>query len=381
MANFWYPEIHTRLPNGKPDKKYLFQSYIRYFLSRLQSMFIYEGLPDTVPQKYLENYLLTHGSCVWFRSVNGNVYVVDGEVGGDPDVYYIPREIIITNPYLPNEDNSPNRKYIRDKNAVLMLSDSYSQGLLPLIEKYVNLLCETETSIGVAAIVSRASLILSAVDDNTKKSIELWLKRLLDGDIGIISEGKLLVGNQDRAFSVNSITGADTTITNLIELEQYLKASLFNELGLQSNYNMKRESINSGEAQLTEDQLHPLIDNMLDERKKALEKVNEMFGLNVSVKFNSAWNINEREEQAAINNLENQNEDFENQNEDFENQNEDFEEQPVEEQPTEEQATEEQPVEEQPTEVTLTEETIEEIADEVIERIEEEGDDDVEKDK
>ena len=76
------------------------------------------------------------------------------------------------------------------------------------------------------------------------------------------------------------------SLTNLIEYHQYLKAGLFNELGLNSNYNMKRESINSNESQLNDDMLHPLIDDMLARRREALEEVNAMFGLNVSVKCN-----------------------------------------------------------------------------------------------
>ena len=62
MSLFWYPELNEKYDfNGKPDKGMLLSSYIRYFLARLQSMFIYEGLPDTIPQKWLENYLLVNG--------------------------------------------------------------------------------------------------------------------------------------------------------------------------------------------------------------------------------------------------------------------------------------------------------------------------------
>ena len=65
MSLFWYPELNDKLENnGKLDKGMLYSSYVRYFLARLQSMFIYEGLPETIPQKWLENLLLVNGSCV-----------------------------------------------------------------------------------------------------------------------------------------------------------------------------------------------------------------------------------------------------------------------------------------------------------------------------
>ena len=66
---------------------------------------------------------------------------------------------------------------------------------------------------------------------------------------------------------------------------------------------MKRESINSNESQLNDDMLHPLIDDMLAMRREALEKVNEMFGTNITVDFNSAWKDNEIENEVAIDSM------------------------------------------------------------------------------
>ena len=141
---------------------------------------------------------------------------------------------------------------------------------------------------------------MAASDDNTKRSAELYLKRIEEGKLGVIAENKLLDGINIQSARANSASN----ITNLIEMQQYLKASLYNELGLNANYNMKREAINSNESQLNDDMLTPLIDDMLRERQNALEKVNAMFGLDISVEFNSAWQDNEEEHEAAIEELE-----------------------------------------------------------------------------
>ena len=81
----------------------------------------------------------------------------------------------------------------------------------------------------------------------------------------------------------------------MIESEQYIKASWYNDLGLNANYNMKRESINSGESQLNDDALLPLIDDMLQCRKNAIEKINSMFDTSISVSLASAWEDNQIE--------------------------------------------------------------------------------------
>lgn len=374
MSLFWYPELNEKYDfNGKPDKGMLLSSYIRYFLARLQSMFIYEGLPDTIPQKWLENYLLVNGSCVWVK--NGEDLVVTrAGIGGKPDVYYIPTECIVANPYMNQTDG--NRTYTRDVDCVLMVNDTYAQGLLPLLKKYCSMLVENEITMSIADIMSRATIILSAADDNTKDSAELFIKHLLEGKLDVIGESPFLVGNQDRALTVNQLSNSAAILTDLIEYQQYIKAGLYNELGLQSNYNMKRESINAGESQLNEDMLHPLIDNMLTERQQALEKVNAMFGTNITVRFNSAWEINEREEEAAIEQIEaaaEQTEEVDQTEEGFIEDTSDEETPDVEFEEDQEEVTEEGPVEEpeEQVEVTISDNAIEEIAEAVVEKIEE----------
>lgn len=88
-------------------------------------------------------------------------------------------------------------------------------------------------------------------------------------------------------------------ITQLIELIQYYKASMYNELGLNANYNMKRERLNLGEVSMNVDVLLPYVDNMLKERQNAVEKINEMFDTEISVKLASSWGL-ERDNYNAL---------------------------------------------------------------------------------
>ena len=90
----------------------------------------------------------------------------------------------------------------------------------------------------------------------------------------------------------------------MIEYHQYLKAGLYNDIGLNSNYNMKREAIMSNETKLNDDALHPLIDTMLACRKEAAEEINRLFGTEITVEFNSAWEDNEKENEAVMQQIE-----------------------------------------------------------------------------
>lgn len=309
MGLFWYPAINNySWFDGKYNKTEMLDSYVRYFLARLQCMFKYEGLPETIPAKWFEHYLLCNGNCIIAR-VNDDLYALTGGMGNDATPYYIPAGYIVANPWLKTEDGTLSKQYWtetidingqhHEQDAVIIFNDTYSQGVLPLLNRYCSQLVDNDISLNIADILARATINISAADDKTKASAELYLKRLRDGQLGVMSEQALIEGLNIREF-----TNVAQSIIPLIEYHQYIKASLFNELGLNSNYNMKRESINSNESQLNDDMLHPLIDNMLKERREGIQRVNDFFGTDITVSFDSAWLENEKEEQAVLTGIE-----------------------------------------------------------------------------
>jgi hypothetical protein len=138
-------------------------------------------------------------------------------------------------------------------------------------------------------------MLISASDDKTKQSADEFLRKIQDGEFSIIGENAFFKGvNMQTAPTTNSVY-----ITQLIELIQYYKASMYNELGLNANYNMKRERLNLGEVSMNVDVLLPYVDNMLKERQNAVEKINAMFDTEISVKLASSWGL-ERDNYNAL---------------------------------------------------------------------------------
>ena len=303
---FWYPELKYKYDFDKGiDKPLALRAYICYSLDRLQSMFKWSGLPDTIPQKWLESYLLVDGQCAVIKTSKG-LFATNGGMGADPNEYYIPTKYIVTNPWLP-EGSTAGKQYVIDgdtQDAVLVRNDTYTVGLMPLLIKYCTQMVENDITMSIADIWVRATVALSAADDQTRESAELWLKKLRKGELGVIGEAPFLAGNQNESLRTNPIGTVAGTLTDLIEYHQYLKAGLYNDIGLNSNYNMKREAIMSNETKLNDDALHPLIDTMLACRKEAAEEINKLFGTNISVEFNSAWADNEKENEAVMQQIE-----------------------------------------------------------------------------
>ena len=276
-------------------KKANVYQHIQYMLNRTQSMFEYSGLPDTIPKRVLELYLQIHGFA-GFYEYNDNLYVFFGGLGGIPDVYYMPTILTIANPAL-----GISKTLKIDEECVVVPNDSMYMGMLPMFSKYGTALAENELSMDIATVNSRIISLVSASDDRTKVSADKYLKDVREGKAGIIAENAFF---EDLKVQPYGNSQGTVSIKNLIEHEQYLKASWYNEIGLNSNYNMKRETLTDSENQMNSDALLPLIDNMLECRQIGLEKVNRMFGTNISVKFASAWEDNEIELELEHENME-----------------------------------------------------------------------------
>lgn len=272
------------------DKEKRIKEYLSYMFDRTINIFKYNNLPKTIPHREFELMLQNYGYVAFYKH-NGELYVFRASLGGVPNEYYYPTIAIITNPYL---NISVDCKI--DEDCIIMANDSCYTGLFPLHNRYANLLVENNITIRLADINERIQALISAKDDKTKESAKKYLKDVEDGKLGIIGESAFLDGLKTQPYQ----SQANNIITQLIELEQYLKASWYNEIGLNANYNMKRESINSNESQLNDDMLHPLIDDMLKQRQIALEKVNKMFGTNITVELDGAWKINKEQEELEL---------------------------------------------------------------------------------
>lgn len=264
------------------------KQYVMYMFNRLQSMFKYTGLPKTIPQRNVELMLQSNGN-VCVTMVNGELYAFTGGLGGEPNAYYMPTIYTVANPYLKF---SKNLKI--DQDCVVIPNDALYLGLLPMFNRYATMLAENDATIRIADINARIINLIAASDDNTYKSAVGYITDVEKGKLGVIADNAFIESLRTQPYAAS---GSTNNITQLIELQQYLKASWFNDIGLNANYNMKREAINGTEAQLNNDSLLPLAQDMLNQRKIGWDKVNEMYGTNIQVEFNSSWEEREQEQQ------------------------------------------------------------------------------------
>lgn len=286
-------------PEGKmvKNKEESIREFATYFLMRVMKMFRWENLPEEIPEDCLNKMLLTEGY-VWFTKWKGTTlngqyrdqyYVFRGKLCDVIDAYYRPTGLIVSNPGAGcfkqfSLDKQKKGTYYGEE-GVIIRNDTLYHGLMPMIDRYAYLLAENILTMHSADVFLRIIALISAQDDKTVVSANEYIKGIEQGKMLAVAEGKFFEGVKLQSPPSNN----GSYLTQFIEYQQYFLGSFFNEIGLNANFNMKRESIAKSESSLNEDSMLPICQNMLKCRQEDIEVINEMFGLNIKVSFDSAW--------------------------------------------------------------------------------------------
>lgn len=260
------------------------KNHINESFNKSLTMFKYHNLPDTIPAKYLEKFLQENGT-VCIAKHEDKLYAFNGALGGEQDAYGEPTKCVVSNPYL-----NLTKEFVIDEDCIIIDNDYLRQGMKPIFNKYATFLNENEISIMIATINTRITAIISAGDSNTVESAKDYLRQIEEGKLGVIADNAFL-----DSLKINQLsTGSNhNVLDDLIRLNQYLKASLLNSIGLNANTMLKKERLITAEVEASNDGLYPMVDNMLDCRRIGIEKVNKMFGTEIEVEFNSSWDYRE----------------------------------------------------------------------------------------
>ena len=261
------------------NKKEQLSKFRADMLNKSLTMFEWKNLPDTLPAVEIEKQLQTNGYSI-IAKVEGNVYAFQGGFSGQ-DPYNQPTTAIVNNPSL-----NYNGTFTINDDCVIIKNDDMQQGLIHIYNKYGTLLIENQITMLMTDYNYRMPFTISSKDDSTTQSAREYLQKVIDGSLGVIGEAKL--------FDALKVTPTNNkgvnSFADLYGYQQFIEAQLNNTIGLATNNNMKRERLTTNEIEVNKNASYPLIDNMLRNRKQAVEKINKMFDLDIDVEFSSIWN-------------------------------------------------------------------------------------------
>lgn len=260
------------------DKKGLLKQFKESQLNKSLTMFEWQNLPDTLPMVELEKMLQINGYAI-IAKYKGDVYAFNGGFSGQ-DAYNRPTQVIINNPAL-----KLNTTYTINEDCIVIKNDDMKQGLIKIYEHFGQRLIENQITMLMTDYNLRMPFTISSSDDQTTQSAKDYLNKIIDGSLGVIGEQKLF-----KSLSVTPTNSKQTaTFADLYGYQQFIIAQLNNTIGLATNNNMKRERLTTNEIEINKNASYPLVDNMLRNRQQAVEQINKMFGLDITVGYSSIW--------------------------------------------------------------------------------------------
>ena len=280
--------------DGVTNVKDNFRFYFKQLSNIATSLFKWKNLPSTVDERFLMENLILCGKVCWTQ-FNSNIYALNGNIGGEPNVYYEPQFFIIANPILGSKEvrirNKDGSDSIDGLDGILMgLTDmdhftdiGKNGGLYGLIYQTAGLLADNTSSINCAQINGRVSQLWVADSDSLTRTVEEVVRDIYEGR-------PYRILTQDMIDQVHTLPAAQqgqaNTLLNLIEARRSIYQDFFNQLGIGYQGNSKRERVNTAEIGLMRGCLDISLSNMEKNLKADLEKVNELFGTDIQVEIN-----------------------------------------------------------------------------------------------
>lgn len=262
------------------DKLNNINNLIKSFLNKTLTMFLYEGLPESIDYVELEKLLQIKGMAFITEHKDNLVALPIDLIFDEVDVY---GNALKGNVYLRDTREV---KTMNIEDGVLIKNDYLGIGLMEIFRKYAFLINESTITLYLANIWKRTEKVFTANDDGTAESVKNYLEKVKNGELGIITTSLLY-----ESINVKVPQSIGTSLHDLMEYDNYIKAQFYNEIGLYHYNNMKKERLITSEVEVGKNSVYPLVDNMLNSRRKGLKELNEKYNLNVKVEFTSSWEL------------------------------------------------------------------------------------------
>lgn len=269
-----------------PELSQLSRHWRRLLYSRIVNIFEYENLPPEINEFALKLWLFRYGKIIFYK-IKDKFLVQPFAYTDKLDWYYVPKNGRVVNPWLPI--GFQNKEFELANEAIIFNAtpDMYNfreHGIVSdLVFKTANQLAENDVSYYCIQRNHRLIAIFTAETDLQKAECNRILERMYSGKPDITMGEDLVSHIKVNPIAMNSTR---SSITELIEFAQYTLANFYHSFGINSNYNLKREQLNSNEIDVNQEVLRLNIEDMLLNREQGVSKVNELYNLNVRVRLN-----------------------------------------------------------------------------------------------
>ena len=260
-------------------------------LNLVMSMFEYDGLPEGLDQREVELNLIITGHCAFLAKKNGQIWCPLTYLYNF-DEYYQPTNLTWANPVI----RMKSYQYTIGKDCEIVYNSSLKDsiwyikadgGLNSFLQRYARQLADLEATANIYAVNARLVSIPVTNDNSVKESLSLFFKNLVLGKRSIVSDSTIV--EKFRNIDI-SRTGVNDTINDWLMARDKVLEQFYRDLGVKMN-NQKKAQVNAEEVESNDQLLLIASDDMLQERRRGLERVNAMYGTNITVRLNPLFDV------------------------------------------------------------------------------------------
>ena len=251
-------------------------TYLQYYnrLTELStSMFEWENVPDTIDVRFLELVLFTDGQAVFFKDEEIGHLALRCAINGPFNIYNIP---INRRAYAANGYN----RQLNDKDSVIIYNNYLHTNSMLDVRMFAKRLYNLDRTVDVNVNAQKTPVLIICDEQQRLTMKNLYMK--YEGNEPFIYGDKNLNPNE-AIKSIN--TGAPYVADKIYQLKVQIWNEALTYLGISNVNTQKKERMISDEVMRNQGGVIASRYSRLEARRDAVEKINEMFGLNIEVNY------------------------------------------------------------------------------------------------
>lgn len=268
------------------DVDALYHYFFRELYNSASRIILIDGLPEKADINFVMTHLLMVGSVAAIED-GGYVYMTNGHLAGDKDVNYYGTKVIGANPVLGSYEKTRGVDgeviFLTPFDNVPLMGAPDKGGIYHLIAFTAALLADNICSLNSSQINGRVQAIITSEDASIAKSAELVLKDLYAG-----KPYRVITEELYKRIHVNPISASVQAhqLIELVEVQQYIRAMFWNALGIDCNYNMKRERLITAEVESNFHALKVPVSTILNSLNDGFSRCNKSLKTHLKASLN-----------------------------------------------------------------------------------------------
>lgn len=274
---------NMKVPNTywkNKSKEYMY--WFRSLLQKMDSSLIFNGLPDDWSDDFFHFCLWALGYVAVFDTARWGVAFQPCTLSGF-DFYYQPTKAIVANPLYQKQLD------IHKNCEILKLTPDF-RGVFDIVDYYATQLAEASKGINIGLINSKMPLVLTASNAAQAETLKKVYDKVQNGESLVVwkdltDQFSEVIPRKDPFEVWNQDYKQTYIVTNLLTDLQTILDSFYMEIGLPVSTVDKKAHMLNAEADFNEAQSQARITCWVQTLEESFEKINKMFGLNLSVQM------------------------------------------------------------------------------------------------